>query len=245
MMKKSLVLLPLLSALALVGCGKKDDQGNQGNQEELIDKAGPAQVGDFKRVDNPVVGKSYVFGFYLPEDEEVRFATGNYHSDSKGQYPYYMATKSTSSADDLDELAKFTFEDAGNGQYKIKVTCEDTEKPWHDMYVAVYAATSTYSNNVFSFAPVEDINQQYQPVDKTLSPEGELVDVIGKFDFVKNGEGCKLNTIGFTAAHFNEPDDEKFRTFGCQYQDYVSIDCSAIDKAISDDYSVAHFYEVE
>ena len=249
-MKKSLILLPLLAALALVGCGKEEAGGNNngGNSDDtevddgFIDKLGPDQVGVFKRVDEPELGKSYVFGYYDYNSEELRLANGKYHSDSKGFYPYYMATEQTT--EDSDELARFTLEDGGTGKYMVKVSCADTEKPWHNKYMSIYSATSSYDNLVFSIAPVDDVDGQYQPLDKQLNPNGDPVDVIGRFDFVKDDEVSHLSTIGISVTHAQEVDADIFRTFGCAYGSYVSIDCSSIDKAIGDDYSVAHFYEI-
>lgn len=212
---------------------------------QLADKRGPATVGDYVRVDNPVEGEKYFFGFYKPSTNKLMLANGKYHSDSKGSYPFYMATVETDA--ETTEAASFEISKLSGGtEFTIKVTCpNDTTRPWHNKYMSIYSASSSYDNAVMSLAAVDNINEKFDTLDTSAVPKptGNLVDVNGKFEFVTTTETAVFNGVGIVAKHSSE-DNERLWTFGCKYTDYVSIDCSNEDKALSNDYSVAHFYKL-
>ena len=255
MKRKGLIALPL-AAMMLGGCnvlgfqlpslmdlidplgifhGKEDDG-------DAIDKKGQAEILGYRRVDNPVAGKKYLFGYYDTAKNKMRFANGNYHHDTKGDYPFYMAT----TEDTVEGAAEFELTSVGNSEYTIKVTCNDSSKPWNNKMLSLYEATSSYSNMVMSIAPADDIEDQY------TTKDGQTVDVVGRFKFYKTAviDDAKyaINTIGMEYQYNANGETEKhLRLFGCEVENdnggYVSIDCSIATKCVQDSYAIAHLYE--
>lgn len=199
----------------------------------VVDKLGPETFGDYKRVGKPDEGHNYILGFYNSGAKTMRFATGNYHSDVNGEYPYYMETTDNT----VEGVATFTIEFTNDEKthFNIKVSCPG--KPWDDKYMSIYGAISSYSNPVTSLAPVSDLNEKY------TTPSGDEVDVVGEFEYVESYEEVEYNTIGIYYQILGNDEQPVLRMLGCKYTDYVSIDCSEISKADDADYAVVHFFE--
>ena len=258
MKRKGLIVLPLVATM-LGGCNIlgfelpsmmdmldplglfHEKEGGGGKVPAgAIDKRGQEEILGYRRVDSPKAGKKYLFGYYDTAKGQMRFANGNYHSDDKGEYPYYLGTTENTA----EGAAEFELTSVGNSEYTVKVTC-DSSKPWNNKMLALYEAQSSYSNLVMSIAPVNNLDDQYSYGDKTY-------DVVGRFKYYNtvnvDGDNYTVNTIGMEYQYVDNGETEKvLRMFGCEIENdkggYVSIDCSVCTKCILDTYAIAHLYE--
>lgn len=206
-----------------------------------IDKRGPEEFQGYKRVGKPDVNKDYVLGYYDASANTMKFATGNFHSDSKGKYPYYMETQTTG-----DGAAIFNVEYEDDKHFNIKVSCPGKDD-WDGKYMAVYSAKSSFENSVASLAPVDNFTDLYED---TISPThtSNKYKVHGSFEYIETFANGIYDTLGiYVADEIDNTDGVEqepiLRMLGCKYATYKSIDCSSIDKAMGDDYAVCHFFE--
>lgn len=222
------------------------DSGNDDQVEPDFDtdpNLGLEEFSGYKRAGKPVEGKKYLLGYYDYGRRTMRFANGDYHKDSGKTYPFYMATTDNTT----EGAAEFsvTYVDDEETQFLIKASCSG--KPWDEKYISVYGATSSFSNNVFSFANVADVNEKY-------SKDGTDYDVFGVWEYYDEvedgGTTYEVKTIGAKLTHPAE-EDETTVMFGCKCysnydggpSEYISIDCSRIGTCIGSEYSIAHLYE--
>lgn len=233
-MKKRFLLLSLvaLGTVGLSGCGDKEEE------VDYLSQVVPQEFKGHKLVGKPVDGKSYYFGFYNRTIDVMRFISGDYHSDSKGKYPFYIATVE----DTLTGAATVTVNYVDDEHFTIKVNTEDEDLPWHNKYMSLYSAVSSYSNYVWSLAPVENFTDQYETKD------GDLVDVIGNFQYIESFEDFGICGVGMMIQDDREEVAEEYeipRVLGGG-DEYISLDCSHFDKLNIEEqpYGIAHFYEI-
>ena len=94
-MKKSLLILPIAVAL-LSGCLPSKKSSSTGPSTPSVDDGeidlGPSEYQGYKRVTTaPVDGKEYIMGMYQSALGQNLFYNGGPHTDSKGEYPFYLS----------------------------------------------------------------------------------------------------------------------------------------------------------
>lgn len=245
-MKKSLFLLPLLASLALVSCGEKkggnDDDGGDEPQISAVQELTEggylkAEYNGYKLVEKPTDGHEYLIGIYKHNKDKMTFVNGNYHSDSKGTYEYYMST-SEGTADAAKVVVKFT----GTDTFRLQVKAPG--KAWDNKWIGIYAASSSYGNNVWSIAHLDTEGQA------TFTPTGKQTaeKAYSDFTYVERFEDNAAAAFAVMVADSRADEDvatPKFFGTGIpKTGEYVSMDCAAYGKALDHDtYDLAHFYE--
>ena len=244
-MKKRLFLLPLIGGMLLSGC---DFEDLMFWKKATLPENTLEEFQGYKVVTKVKEGKRYLLGDYRHREDLMRFAAGDYHRDSKGEYPFYMSTVAGTTEGAAEFEIKYTNKSAG--EFSIQVFTKDSSYPWNNKYIGVYAAQSTYGNQVMSLALLDKPDQ----TSYTDPKSGNSVKVSGTFTFVKTYEG--LNAYA-PAAPFAYPDVDpepvpKFlgssmitqEDFDKGEPDYISMDCKKWEDALDPNkYDLAHFYE--
>ena len=188
-------------------------------------------------------GGRYLLGVYRQKEDLMRFANGDYHRDSRGYYPFYMATVAGNEEDVMSKAAEFEVKFVGNDEFTIQVFCEG--QVWHQKYVGVYAASSSYGNQVTSIALLDSPDQTSytNPKDnKTFTDLTSHFKFFSEFNEVKAYAPAAL-------YQYPEVDEEKVPKFmgtghANEGTDYTSIDCKSYEAALDyESYDLAHFYE--
>ena len=246
-MKKQLFLLPLLGGLVLSGCTIKI-----GNKTiKLFEKKGSgesvewpdnwcAEFQGYKIATEVKEGVRYLLGNYRVREDIMRFANGDYHRDDKGYYPFYMGTVAKTVEGAAEIEIKFTNKE--EGEFSMQMFCRG--QVWHQKYIGVYAAESSFGNQVMSIALLDSPDQTSYTdpkSNKTYTPSGV-------FKFYKEFDGMMAYA---PAAPFQYPDrdEEKVPKFfgtghASEGDDFTSMDCKSYETALlADDYDLSHLYE--
>ena len=252
-MKKQLFLLPLLGGLLLTGCkitiGKKTfyifEKKPSGNEEQLEEL--PENFVDefrgYKLARNVEDGGRYILGVYRQRENLMRFANGDYHRDSKGYYPFYMGTVAANETDAMSKAAEFVVKFVGDNEFTMQVFAEG--QVWHEKYVGVYAASSSFGNSVMSIALLDSPEQTSYKDPKSGKTYTDLTSHFVYYD--------KYNgTVAYAPAapyKYPEVDEElvpKFLGTGhaSEGDDYTSMDCKSFETALDyESYDLAHLYQ--
>lgn len=246
-MKKRLFLLPLVGGLLLSGCSLEDLMFWK---KKVKDSDLPAntlrEFQGYKLATEVKDGKRYLLGDYRHREDLMRFANGDYHWDSGKSYPFYMGTV----AGRVEGAAEFEVKylNKSAGEFSLQVFADGM--PWNQKYVGVYAAKSTYGNQVMSIALLDDPNQTTYKEPNT----GSDVRCSGVFKFYEKYEDMPAYAPAAPFA-YPEVDPEpvpKFLGSSLITQedydkgepDYISIDCKKWEDALSPDkYDLGHLYE--
>ena len=253
-MKKQLFLLPLLGGLLLTGCKftignktfylfekKPADSENEGEKEALPENFCEEFRG-YKIARTVKDGGKYLLGVYRKNENLMRFANGDYHRDSKGYYPFYMGTVAGNEEDVMSKAAQIEVKFVGEDEFTMQMFCEG--QVWHQKYIGVYAASSSYGNSVMSIALLDDPNQ----TSYTDPKNGNTFTPSSHFKFYTEYN----DTIAYApAAPFQYPDvdEEKVPKFigtghANEGADYTSMDCKSYETALEyESYDLAHLYE--
>ena len=246
-MKKHLFLLPLIGGLVLSGCSLEDLMfWKKKVKDSDLPENTLREFQGYKLATSIKDGKRYLLGDYRHREDLMRFASGDYHWDGGQFYPFYMGTVAGTVEGAAEFEVKYTNKKAG--EFSLQVFAEGM--PWHQKYVGVYAAKSTYDNQVMSIALLDD------PAQTTYNDPKEHKDwrVSGVFKFYETYEGLPAYAPAAPFA-YPEVDPEpvpKFlgsslilqEDFDNGEPDYISIDCKKWEDALSPEkYNLAHFYE--
>lgn len=257
-MKKRLVLLPLLAGLALTGCeitlfGKKIGGGGEETKtsaalQELLD-AGAAlkNFQGHELVTSVKDGEEYLFGVYRKNEDLMRFVSGDYHRDDNGFYPFYMGTV----AGTTEGAATVKVEMLEGNTFGLKISC-NSSLPWNGKYIGVYAATSSYSNEVTSIALLDSPTQTSFRTIANHQAGAKTVTCSGVFEMYEYYEGMPACAPGVKYLHPSLDEDvatPKFlgtghnNSYDESEPDYTSIDAKQNVDALSiDAYDLAHLY---
>lgn len=247
-MKKSLFLLPLVGGLLLSGCSFEDLMFWKKVKDSDLPENTLREFQGYKLATSVKEGKRYLLGDYRHREDLMRFANGDYHWDGGNFYPFYMGTVAGTTEGAAEFEIKYLNKSAG--EFSIQVFAEG--KPWHQKYIGVYGAKSTYDNQVMSIALLDDPKQTSYTDPKTGTAVGNRVS--GVFTFVEKYEDLPAYA---PAAFYEYPevDPEPVPKFlgsslitDEDYEkgeaDYISIDCKRWEDALSGSkYDLAHFYE--
>ena len=239
-MKKQLFLLPLLAGLALGGCSLFGG----GDNEEKLPSHFLNEFQGYKLAKSVKDGGRYLLGVYRYQEDWIRFADGEWHTDEKGYYPFYMSTvKGT-----VEGAAEIEVKMISDDEFTMQVFAEG--KHWHQKYIGVYAAKSSYDNDVMSIALIDDPAQETYTDPKS----GSTFSFSTTFKFYTKYNG---DVVYAPAAPFMYPDVDpepvpKFLGTGhisetdkeAGKEDYTSIDCKSYEVALDYiSYDLAHLYE--
>ena len=234
-MKKQILLMGLVAAgaIGLSGCSDHFD--------EIL---GPHEVEGHKMVSKLEDGKQYYMGVFDPDDNGVKFINGDYHTDEKGFYPFYMA-KNTKAG--LENAAKVEVQFTKDNHFRLLVHTPKKDQKWSEKYITLYEAVSSYSNKVMSIHAASD------PEEKSFKSEkdGKTYKVaVNEFEFLECYEEVPIYSAAaayvFSAAGEEDP---VYRVFGTGIngdtnKQHISVDCKSIDQAIdANTYWIAHFFE--
>ena len=261
-MKKQLFLLPLLGGLLLTGCKitignktiylfekkseKQQEQQKEGEKQDDKEKLPDNFCEEFKgyKLAREVKdGGRYKLGVYRQKENLMRFVNGDYHRDSKGYYPFYMATVAGNEENCMENAAEIEVKFVGNDEFTMQVFAEG--QVWHQKYIAVYAASSSFGNQVMSIALLDTPDQTSYTNPKDSKT---FTDLTSHFKFYTEFN----DTVAYApAAPFQYPDvDEeivpKFMGTGhaSEGADYTSVDCKSYEAALDyENYDLAHLYE--
>ena len=242
-MKKQLMLLPFLSALALCGCGSVKDSDLPPHTLREFE--------GYKLVTKVKNGKRYLLGDYRYREDLMRFANGDYHWDSGKSYPFYMGT--VAGVGSTKEAAEFElkFTNKSKGEFSLQCFTKDASLPWNKKYVGVYAAMSSNDNKVMSIALLDS------PTQKTYIDRDEnewAVSGIFKFYEKVDDLGAYAPGIPFQYPDVDPSAEHEPKFFGSSMvteedwekgePDYISMDCKRWEEALRDSrYNLAHLYE--
>lgn len=254
-MKKRLFLLPVLAGLALTGCdfdffglfgGDKSEQALQ----QLVDSG--AALKDYKgyTIATKVKdGGEYLMGVYRKNEDLIRFANGDYHRDSNGFYPFYMATVGATTEGAATVKVKFHTDK----KFSLQLSCPG--QPWDGKYVGFYPAKAS-KNWVSSVALLEDPTQKVFDTipykDKDGQHASEQKNCYGLFTWFDYCEGMPVCAPGITYQHpeLDEEQVPKFMGTGHNANvskgedDYSSIDAKNWEAATDNEaYDLMHLYE--
>jgi len=250
-MKKKLLVLPVLAGLMLTGCKitlfgktfylfeKKPEEEEK--QKQTTDHL-KMEFGDYKLATSVKDGGRYLLGVYRTREKIMRFANGYKHEDEKGDYPFYMETVENTT----EGAAEVEVKMLNNKEFTLQVFAEGT--PWHEKYIGIYCATSSYKNKVCSIAMLDSYDQtEYSYT--SGSGSGTAAEITGKFQYVKEFENF-LTYAPAACAKFDFLQDidvlPKFMGTGHANEgdDYTSIDSRNAYAAIdAGTYDLAHLYE--
>ena len=285
-MKKRLLVLPLVGAFLLSGCDFMDTikgwfspksqnqdttpsnnkpKGNDDDIPELVVDHTPQikeEYEGYRLVKTPEEGKRYILGAYRHKIDKMRFFNGDYHSDSKGKYPYYLGTDVDSTEGAAQIEIKFL--EGSTTEFTIQVfTPDDETKPYNEKYLGLYTGLSNYGKLVTSFAQQDDASDtEYK--DPVKEDDKIFDDVKTTFTFsekctqVSEGESKEVDVyapcIWFQKKTLKNdkgedvPGDSEahliFIGTTINSENYTSFDSEMVDTAIDGGaYDLAHFYE--
>lgn len=241
-MKKRLLFLPLIAGMALCSCEIEIfglHIGGGSNTGGTTDASILEEFQGYKLAKSVKDGGKYLLGVYRVNEDLMRFASGNYHTDENGEYPFYMGTVggTTSGA------AEITVKMLGHGEFSMQVSAPG--KVWDQKYIGVYAATSSFNNTVMSIALLDDPDQtSYSQGGKSYSPKG-------RFKFFEEYDGAKQYAPGVMFQYPGVDEEEVPKFLGSGHNadadtegDYISIDCKSYEVALQRDaYDLGHLYE--
>lgn len=254
-MKKRLFILPLMAGLVLTGCeitlfGKTIKFGK--DKEDEVDLASlpenfKLEYEGYKMATSLKDGGRYILGTYRINEDVMRFADGNYHSDIKDgkqcYYSFYLGT-----TEDTSEAAVIEAKALGNDEFSLKMICEG--KPWHNKYIGVYNAVSEYSNDVMSIAPLDELNQKQFEVHNKDKVGTVTALTQTHFKYYGKYNDSPACTVAAMYLHQGVDEEEVPKFIGTGHNksynepDYTSMDCKSYDIALElEEYDLAHLYE--
>lgn len=247
-MKKHLFLLPLVGGLLLSGCSIEDLMFWKKSSKVEFPANTLEEFKGYKIATSVKDGGRYLLGDYRHREDLMRFAQGDYHRDSKGEYPFYMSTVAGTTEGAAEFEVKFT--NKSKGEFSLQVFCANTSLPWNGKYVGAYAAKSSYDNQVMSLALLDSPTQTHYTDPKS----GTSYTCKGIFQFYTVYEDLPAYAPAIPFAYPNiDPEPvPKFlgssllsqENFDRGEPDYTSMDCKKWEDALTPDkYDLAHFYE--
>lgn len=237
-MKKSLIILPLLAVVggALASCGNDGPKVNYYDQIE-----GPHEIEGHKLADKLVDGKQYYLGVYDPSIDDVRFINGDPHRDSGKEYPFYMAKNDEGG---LDNAAKVEVKFTDSSHFKLLVHTPDEDQHWSEKYITLYAASSSYGNNLLSIHAADEGETEFVDID------GNTQTILTyEYEWMESYLEMPVYSSVFKYQDEREAEEEAIpRMFGTGIdtnagEQYKSVDCKVGTSAVAEDYWIAHFFE--
>ena len=249
-MKKRLLLLPIFASLTLTGCeitlfGKTIKLFEPSSTDSLDLPANFKQeIDGYKMATSLKDGGEYILGVYRVNEDVMRFADGNYHSDDNGQYSFYLGTST-----DISEAAIVKAKSLGDGEFSLQMIAKG--KVWHNKYIAVYNAKSSYGNDVMSIAALDELDQTtFTTINRKTTTTVTAVTQT-HFKYYETYEDMPAYSVGamyehegidlsgpvpkFIGTGHNTNEDEA---------DYISMDCKTYEVALElSSYDLAHLYE--
>ena len=248
-MKKRLLMLPMMAGLLLSGCkftifGKTITlfESASDTPSDLPENFKVEYEG-YKMATKLKDGGQYVLGVYRINENLMRFADGNYHSDKNGQYSFYLGTTT-----DVEQAAIVEATSLGNDEFSLKMIARGT--PWHNKYIAVYHATSSYGNDVMSIAPLDELDQTTFTVTNKKSTSQVTAETQTHFKYYETYEDMPAYSVAAMYLHTGVDEEAVPKFIGTGHNqgegeaDYTSMDCKSYDVALSlEAYDLAHLYE--
>lgn len=247
-MKKRLLLAPIFASLVLTGCEftlfGKTIRLFEGSTSKLdLPENFKQEFDGYKMATRLKDGGEYVLGVYRVNEDIMRFANGEYHSDENGKYSFYLGTST-----DVGEAAIVKAESLGDGEFSLRMIAEG--KAWHNKYIGVYNAVSSYGKDVMSICCLDRLDQTSFKV--TNRKEVKTVTAVTQthFKYYDTYEGSPAYTVGAMYKHEKLDEEEVPKFIGTGHNqgdgepDYISMDCTSYDVALSlENYDLAHLYE--
>ena len=249
-MKKRLLMLPMMAGLLLSGCkftifGKTITLFEPASDTPSdLPENFKVEYEGYKMATKLKDGGQYVLGVYRINENLMRFADGNYHSDKNGQYSFYLGTTT-----DVEQAAIVEATSLGNGEFSLKMIARGT--PWHNKYIGVYSAESSYANKVMSIAPLDELDQTTFTVTNKKTTSQVTATTSTHFKYYETYEDMPAYSVAAMYQHEGvdlEGAVPKFIGTGHNQSDnepdYTSMDCKSYEVALSlDSYDLAHLYE--
>ena len=249
-MKKRLLMLPMMAGLLLSGCkftifGKTITLFEPASDTPSdLPENFKVEFEGYKMATKLKDGGQYVLGVYRINENLMRFADGNYHSDKNGQYSFYLGTTT-----EVEKAAIVEATSLGNGEFSLKMIARGT--PWHNKYIGVYSAESSYANKVMSIAPLDELDQTTFTVTNKKTTSQVTATTSTHFKYYKTYEDMPAYSVAAMYQHEGvdlEGAVPKFIGTGHNQSDsepdYTSMDCKSYEVALSlDSYDLAHLYE--
>ena len=249
-MKKRLMLIPLLGALALTGCDFFTGLFNK--SDKAIKELGNSVLKEFK--DYKVVtkikdGGEYLMGVYRKNEDIIRFANGDYHRDAKGYYPFYLGTVGATT--EGAATVKVKFEDKTTFSLQMSAPGQ----VWDGKYIGLYPSHAI-SRDVVSVALLDSPTQKvyntitnHQDNNKT----SQQVKCYGLFTWFAYYDGKPACAPAITLLHPDTDVDPVPKFLGTGHNpnmetdgqdDYTSMDAQSYETALEvDAYDLMHLYE--
>lgn len=243
-MKKRLFLLPLAAGLVMSGCSIEDLMFWKKKGVDLPSNF-LQEFGGYKLATSIKDGGRYLLGDYRVKYDLIIFASGDYHRNSEGYYPWYMGANAGGTVEGAAEVeVKFLSKD----EFSLQVFAEG--KPWHQKYIGIYAAQAA-KNKVCSVGLFDSPTQR----EYTDPKKGErYTDVTGKFKWFETYDDKAVYAPGFMFQYPGIDAEAVPKFLGTPYEtqqnldqgkeEFRSFSCESYEKAL--DYSVfdlAHLYE--
>ena len=248
-MKRRSLLLTMVAGLTLTGCSFDDLMFWKKVEDSDLPENTLREFDGYRLATKVKNKKRYLLGDYRHREDLMRFANGDYHRDDKGFYPFYMGTVGGTTEGAAEFEVKFT--NIFKGEFSLQCFCEDTRLPWHEKYIGVYAATSSFENSVMSIALLDDPKQTTYEDPK----EHKEWTVSGICKFYKTYEGMPAYA---PAIDYEYPGIDldgpvpKFlgssmitdEDWGKGKSDYISMDAKRWEDALTPGkYDLGHLYE--
>lgn len=254
-MNKKLLLLGAIGVLSLSACSMFTGSKADVAIDELAEKGAALKEFQGHNVVTKVKdGEEYYMGIYRKNEDLMRFANGEYHTDTKDYYPFYMSTTSGTT----DGAATVTVKMINKIKKTFGLQVNAPGKVWDGKYIGVYGSISSVGqhNPVTSLALLDDPNQtEYDTItNKTQVLTSERVTCSGVFQFFgyyENEPVCAPAVIYKNEFFGEETAAPKF--FGTGHDpklesgetkvDYFSMDSKlGVDAIDIDTYDLMHLY---
>ena len=245
-MKKRLLILPLLGGLVLAGCTWEDLMFWKKKGGSSIPEYIKTEFEGYKLAKSVKDGGEYILGVYRTQEGKMRFVNGDYHSDSKGSYPYYMATTDNTTTG----AAKVKVKMLDKKNFTLQVIAPGHD--WDTKYIGMYPGTGKGgggTNAVMSLAPLDSPDQASytEPTDSSKT----YTDLVAKFQYFENyaNEVCYAPAALYKDTRVGDEEAvPKFMGTGhnpdTSQDDYTSVDAKTYHVALdSGAYDLAHLYE--
>ena len=183
-MNKKLLLLGAIGVLSLSACSMFTGSKADAAIAELADEGAALKEFQGHNVVTKVKdGEEYYMGIYRKNEDLMRFANGEYHTDAKDYYPFYMSTTSGT----VEGAATVTVKMINKIKKTFGLQIKAPGKVWDGKYLGVYGSISSVGkqNPVTSLALLDDPTQtEYDTItNKTQVLKSERVTCSGVFQF--------------------------------------------------------------
>ena len=236
-MKKHLFLLSMVAGLTMTAC-------------DLFTKMPSNFLKEFQGYELATSvkdGEKYLFGVYRSQRnyDVINFASGDYHRDSKGYYPFYMGVNAGGT---VEGAAEIEIGMINSKEFTMKVVAPG--KVWDGKYIGVYAAVSSYDNKVMSIALLDSPTQKSYEDPKSQKTYTSLC---GTFQFFKKYDGKVAYAPAAVYAYPDLDPEPVPKFFGTDYvsqesldkgeAEHNAIDCKSFEAALDyENYDLAHLY---